>query len=156
MKSTTRDLIEYYGISAYPKFIECFNQTNVDSIITIPIQKPDIDQVIKVWVDYKLLNKQIIKTPKGTSLEGQNLTGNTLFISGDLIIKIEYIACESVQGIYTTESKVPFATSVVLPDGFSSHSLVNADIIIEDILCDHLDQRSIYTNTTMMAVANTC
>lgn len=156
MNKVTRNLIEYNGISDYPKFVEFFNQINVDSVMTIPIQKPDIEQVLKVWVDYKIVGKKIIVTPKGMSLEGQNLTGKTLFICGDINIKVEYVSCSLDQGVYSSEAKVPFGSCIVLPDGFNESSLVNASVVIEDILCEHLDCRSVYTNVTMMVVANVC
>lgn len=156
MNTFTRDLVEYNGLSNYPKFVEIFNQINVDSLMAIPIQKPDIEQILKVWVDYKIIEKKIIKTPKGVSLEGQNLTGNNLFICGEIYIKVEYVSLDSTQGVYSSDTKVPFGTCVVLPDGFNESTIVHVDLIIEDILCEQIDCRSIYTNITAMAIADIC
>lgn len=62
MKSITRNLIEYIGISEYlPTDIESFKQIYIKNDITLNENKSDIDSISKIIAKAKILNTRIIK-----------------------------------------------------------------------------------------------
>lgn len=157
MGSNMRNLIEYNGISScsYGELAH-FRQMNTEFTFCVPTQKPDIEQIIKVWVNPCILNFKVIKTPKGTSLEGQNITGNKLMIQGDIQYKVEYVALEAEQSIHTAHTTIPFCGYVVLPEKFNKNAFISASVEVEDIHSDLLDTRCIYNNITLMLSADLC
>lgn len=157
MGKVVRDLIEYNGISmsAY-KNMPNFKQMNKDFMFCIPDAKPDIEQIIRVWVDGCVIGTQLVKTPVGTSLEGQTVTGYKLLVAGELNLKVQYVACNTVQSVHTAHTTFPFCADVVLPADTNPNAIVRASIAIEDIFSEQLDCRCIYNNITMMIVADVC
>ena len=156
MAKVTRDLIDYHGIDKCTFSSNFFKQLNLDFIFCVPDQKPDIEQIVKVWVKPCIVHQEIIKTPKGTSLEGQNITGKKLMINGDIELKVEYVACTATQNVHTAHTKFPFCSYVVLPNDFNPNTLVSASVLIEDVLSEQMDLRCIYNNITLMMVADIC
>lgn len=62
MKSITRNLIEYIGISEYlPTDIESFKQVYIKNDITLNENKANIDSISKIIAKAKILNTRIIK-----------------------------------------------------------------------------------------------
>lgn len=157
MGSNMRNLIEYNGIStcSHGKLAH-FKQTNTEFTFCIPTQKPDIEQIVKVWVSTCILNYKVVKTPKGTSLEGQNITGYKLMIQGDIQYKVEYVALEAEQSIHTAHTTIPFCGYVVLPERFNPNAFIFASVEVEDIHSDLMDERCIYNNVTLMLSADVC
>ena len=157
MGKVIRDLVEYNGItvSSY-KNMPNFKQMNTDYLFCIPNEKPDIEQLIRVWVDGCVVDSQLVKTPVGTSLEGQTVTGYKLLVSGDINLKIQYVACNSVQSVHTAHTKFPFCGYVVLPKDTNPNAIIRACVAIEDIFSDQSNCRCIYNNITMMIVADIC
>ncbi len=157
MGSINRDLIEYHGINncSY-KDIKNFKQVSNDYMLCLPDAKPNMEHLVKVWVDSIVIDKEIIKTPKGTSFEGQNLTGYKLLVCGDIHLKVEYVACDKTQSIHTAHSTFPICEYVVLPKDFNFNSLISASIIIEDVFSEQVDSRCLYNNITMLVVADVC
>lgn len=157
MGKINRDLIEYNGISMCPyKNLPHFKQVNTDYIFCIPDQKPDIEQIVKVWAEGCIIETEVIKTPVGTSLEGQNVTGYKLLVCGDLKLKIEYVACEVTQSVHTAHTTFPFCGYVVLPGNINPNAIIKANIAIEDIFSEQIDLRCIYNNITMMIIVDVC
>lgn len=153
----SRDLIEYNGISTcHYENLPNFKQVNIDYIFCIPNQKPDIEQLVRVWADACVIDTEVIKTPIGTSLEGQNMTGYKLLVCGDISLKIEYVACELTQSVHTAHVKFPFSGYTVLPGDINPHSLIKASVSIEDIFSEQIDLRCIYNNITMMIIVDVC
>lgn len=157
MGSIQRDLISYNGISTcFYNDLENFRQVNIDHIFCIPDQKPNIEQIVKVWADACVISREVVSTPIGTSLEGQNLTGHKLLVCGDIDLKIEYVACESSQSVHTASTKFPFCGYIVLPKGTNPNAMIKASVVIEDIFSEQIDCRCIYNNITMMIIADIC
>ena len=52
------------------------------------------EEILDCFVDVEIRDVNVIKTPTGTSQEGQKLTGYKAVIEGYLLRKIEYIAEE--------------------------------------------------------------
>lgn len=157
MSSVQKGLITYQGIDS-----ECFEnmmnfkQFNIDNVFQIPCHKPNIEQIVKVWVHTCIEHFELVKTPVGVSLEGQEVTGFKLLVSGDLSTKIEYVADESSQSVHTAHAKIPFCNYVVLPKDFNPNSMIFPSVSVEDIFADQIDCRCVYTNVTMLLVAEIC
>lgn len=157
MGKVNQDLIEYNGISSciYGD-ISYFKQFSVEHVFCIPKEKPNIEQIIKVWGEACILDKEIINTPVGTSVEGQSITGYKLLVCGDISLKIEYVACEPTQSVHTAHSKFPFCGYIVLPKDTNLNAIIKATVSIEDIFSEQMDLRCIYNNITMIIVADIC
>lgn len=157
MSKITRDLIEYNNINEHCiKNVENFKQTNIDYLFCIPDQKPDIEQIVKVWAHPCIKCEKLVKTPVGTSLEGQTITGYKYLIEGYITLKIEYVALEAEQSLHTAHTDIPFCSYVVLPQKFNERSLINPSILIEDINSMQMDCRCIYNNITFMTIVDLC
>ena len=64
MANIQRDLIEYSGIDLCPvKNKKNFTQFNLEEVFCIPTQKPDQEQISKVWVEGCVNCKELVKTP---------------------------------------------------------------------------------------------
>lgn len=156
MAKVSRDLIEYNGIDKCPFSSNFFKQVNLDFIFCIPDQKPDIEQIVKVWVKPCIVHKEIIKTPIGVSIEGQNVTGKKLMVSGDMEIKVEYVACTRTQNVHSAHTVFPFCGYIVLPKDFNENAIVSVSAAVEDVLSEQMDLRCIYNNITMVLIADIC
>lgn len=161
MSKFVRDLIEYDGLDKYSNRTcvgintDSFKQTNVDVKFCVPCQKPDMEQIAKVKLTKKVVKSKIIKTPVGTSLEGQVITGYKLMVMGELTLKIMYVADEPEQSMHTFHADIPFCEYVVLPEGFSAYGAATPEFYIEDIYVKQLDERCVFGNVTLMLVADT-
>ncbi|MGL6174799.1 MAG: DUF3794 domain-containing protein [Cellulosilyticaceae bacterium] len=157
MVKTMRDLIEYYGICKYTyEEIPHFREFNLDYMLYLPEIKADIDQIVKVWVTPYIVGQKVIVTPIGTSLEGYRSTGYKLIVTGDVRIKIEYVALQTEQGLHTTQVSLPFSTYITLPERFNQNAYIKVTPLIQDICSDLMDRRCIYNNMTMMVIADIC
>ncbi|MGL4742682.1 MAG: hypothetical protein ACRC41_18165 [Sarcina sp.] len=157
MAKILRNLIEYNNINEYClNNVEIFKQTNLDCIFCIPVQKPDIEQITKVWVEPCIKCEKLIKTPVGVSLEGQRTTGYKYLIEGNMCIKVEYVAFEAEESLHRVYTNVPFCVYVVMPENLNKNALVTPSIVIEDINSIQMDARCIYNNITFMAIVDLC
>ncbi|MFR5265288.1 SPOCS domain-containing protein [Clostridium sp.] len=156
MNKVQRGLIEYNGINSCPKNVLNFKQINIENIFSIPSVKPDMEQLVKVYATGEIIHHEIVETPVGKSLEGQILTGYKLLVSGDIIMKFEYVALEKTQPVHTAHNRFPFCGYIVLPENFNKYSITFPTITIEDIYSEKTDSRCIYNTITMMLSADIC
>lgn len=157
MSKVERDLIEYIGVEYCPvKNKKNFNQINIEQVFCIPSQKPDMEQINKIWAKGYVDNYEVVKTPVGTSVEGQIMTGYKLLVCGDIKLKVEYVALEETQSVHTAHMTFPFCAYVVLPGDVNKNSRINTSILIEDIFSEQMDERCIYNSITMMVIADIC
>lgn len=155
MSSVVRGLIEYNGIDTCVKnSIKNFRQVNFESTFCVPCQKPDIEQIIKVDAKTSILKYEIVETPVGVSLEGQEVTGYKLLICGDISYKVQYVADEPTQSVHTFHKCVPFCGYIVLPKKFNKESYINPSALIEDISMEQIDERCVYSNITVLLVVD--
>lgn len=157
MATYMRELVEYHGINKceYGK-LPYFKQINKDFTFCIPVQKPNIEQMVKVWVKPNIVEQKIVITPVGTSLEGQRITGYKVMVMGDIVYKVEYVALEECQSLHTAHITIPFCGYIVLPEEFNPNSIVVTSVGVEDIHSELVDTRCIYNNITMMLIADLC
>lgn len=153
MASIVKNLIEYVGIvdsDQLPDQMTSFKQLTVQENLTIPSAKPDIEQIVRVMAEAVITSTKIIKTPTGTSIEGQILTGRKIIIEGMLNQKIEYVADEPTQSVHAAHFKVPFSTFIVLPEDFEDGTVVTIIPYIEDIYAKQVNKRDIFKNVTLL------
>lgn len=145
-----RDLIEYSGISdRLPNNPVSFKQFNIQECFTIPQKKPDIEQITRVSAEIDIKSKKIIKTVKGKSMEGQNLTGWKIIIEGVLKQKIQYVADEPMQSVHGVHFNIWFSEFIVLSKYYCKDKGLNIFPYIEDIYAVQLDKRKIAKNITV-------
>lgn len=157
MKTVYRELIEYKGISqCIPLEIDNFAQIVVDKELCIPDDKPNIEEVLKVYVESEIINSRIVKTPKGTSLEGVKLTGYKLMLEGKVKIRVQYIADIREQSVHSVQFAIPFIAGIVLPENFTLMSIVTTTAFVEDIFVQKLNSRRMYENVSLLLIAEIC
>lgn len=155
MASLNRELIQYHGIDTTGyEHLPHFKQVHMDFTFCTPICKPEIEQIMKIWITPCVIQQKIVRTPQGMSIEGLKVTGYKLMLSGDLFYKVEYVGCEEHQKLYTAQMVMPFCGYVVLPSQINDHMKVAATALIEDIYSEKLDSRCVYNNVTMILVAD--
>lgn len=155
MVDSKRDLIEYSGIDSCPmKTKTMFSQINVEKIFCIPAQKPDIEQINKVWAEGCIVDYEIVETPVGESLEGQILTGHKVLVCGEIKLKFQYTANEPKQSVHTAHTSYPFCSYVVLEPNINLSARLYPSVLIEDIFAELIDLRCIYTNITLAVLAD--
>lgn len=157
MASIVKKLVEYEGVSnILPYFdttIAAFKQFNVQEKLDIPAAKPDIEQLVKVKSELIITVTKAIKTPKGTSLEEQKLTGWKAVVEGELKQTVQYVADEPTQPVHAAHFDVPFSIFIVLPPDYSEDKCFTVDGYIEDIYAEQVGKREIFKNTTILLVA---
>lgn len=157
MGNLMRDGVLYSGIDDYiPENIDSFTQMNVDKILNIDEDMPDIDEILKVSIDSNIKNNKIVKTAIGMSLEGQKLTGYKLLSEGEFNIRMDCCADDSVSSIYTFRHKIFFNNSTTLPSDSNLNSKIYENIYIEDIYSQKLSPREILINISFIFIAEAC
>lgn len=151
MASIVKNLIEIAGLAdKLPEHPTAFKQFTVQEMLKLPIAKPDIEQIVKVVAQVVITSTKVIRTPKGTSLEGQILTGFKLIIEGEVRQKIEYVADEVTQSVHAAHYDVPFSTFIVLPNTFVVGTPVTVMAYIEDIFIEMINKREMFKNVTIL------
>ncbi|WMJ80619.1 CARDB domain-containing protein [Clostridium sp. MB40-C1] len=130
-----------------------FKQLSREEYVKIPVQKPDIEEILNIVVDIEITNTKVIKTPIITSLEGQNLTGFKLIVEGVLNQKVEYIACDEKQSVHAAHFRVPFSTFIILPESYVEGTNIEIEAIVEDIYSKLVNKRTVFKNITFMILA---
>jgi hypothetical protein len=164
MASIVKNLIEYVGISSPCQLPDlnpacaAFKEFTVEENLTIPVAKPDIEQIVRVMAEATITSTKVIKTPIGCSVEGQILTGWKVIVEGVINQKIEYVADEPTQSVHAAHFKVPFSTFIVLPPDpcFTKDKVVNVIPYIEDIFIKQMDKRHMFKNVTLLLHAIYC
>ena len=166
MSNVVRKGVEGIGISpSLPKLCSnsYFTEVAIPETVTIPDVKPNMEELLSVMVDAKIVSLRIIKTPKGTSQEGQTLSGRKLSIELQLNQKIKYIADEPTQSVHAAHFQYNVNSIwVVVPEKlmYKGHEvpietlLLQGKLIvtpyIEDIYGEQLDKRTVFKNITIL------
>lgn len=130
-----------------------FKQLSKEENLTIPSQKPDMEEILNVLVEIDITSTRVIRTIVGTSEGGQTLTGYKLIVEGKLNEKVEYIADECEQSVHAAHFKVPFSTFIVLPSDFVEGTEVEIEPYIEDVYYIKIDKRTLFKNVTFNLLA---
>ncbi|WP_461204781.1 DUF7507 domain-containing protein [Clostridium sp. DL1XJH146] len=166
MANVVRQGVEGIGISpSLPKLCgnSYFTEVAIPETVILPTVKPDIEELLSVMVDAKIVSLRIIKTPEGTSKEGQHLTGRKLSIELNLRQKVKYIANEPTQSVHAAHfENIVNSIWIVVPKTINYKGtdvpietlLLQGKLIvtpyIEDIYGEQLDKRTIFKNITLL------
>lgn len=154
MATVVKNLIEIAGL-ADPAVLAAlaptvFKQFVVQETLELPEAKPDIEQIVKVIAQVVITSTRVIRTPAGTSMEGQVLTGYKLVVEGEVRQKIEYVADECTQSVHAAHFSVPFSTFIVLPTTYTLGTPVTVTPYIEDIYVELINERTIFKNVIIL------
>lgn len=154
MANVVRDLVEISGIAdTFPTCPKAFTEMSIMENITIPVPKPDIEQILRVIAEIKVISKRVVETPIGKSSSGIVSTGVKLIIELGLKEKIVYVADEPSQPVHAAEFEKIFSSYIILPKLTvpitpSLPDLITAEAFIEDIFIKLIDKRNIFKNVT--------
>ena len=145
------ELIELYGITdLFPNTSRSFKQFQVQEILYIPPQKPDMERILSVHVNIEINSKTVIHTSHGISYEGQILTGKKLVIEGCLHQKVEYIADNPLQSVHVAHFTMPFSSYIILDDKANCENEYDVRGYIEDIYVKQVGTRKIFKNVMIL------
>lgn len=151
MKGFLDNLTLVYGISeVYPDGAKAFKQLQLQDIMVIPEQKPDVEQIISVSAKIEITKNYIIDTATGQSCEGQLLTGKKLVVEGKLHQKVEYVAELAEQPVHAAHFTLNFSTYIVLGTDISCYNKFDVVPYIEDIYVKQLNKRKIFKNVLIL------
>ncbi len=132
--------INYIGISKnLPKNIKYFKEDIFTTMI--PIKSHNIDEIISISLDHKIVSTKIINTDIRVSNEGQRLTGKKFLIELNIIFRIKYTSSNIKKYIYVLNYKTPKVIYIVLPTEVNNESIntiirknkFKIDFFVEDI-----------------------
>ena len=141
------------------KDIYYFNQIIYEENILVPDKKPDVENIMSVVVDHEVISMRVIDTPKGTSAEGQHLTGKGISIELKLRQKIMYVSQTAVQTVHVVEGEcfksiciiIPHLIAGSKPEDLLKKKYLKAEVIVENASAAKIDERNIY-KTVMLLV----
>lgn len=142
------------GTDVYSNF-EYFKEEHVRQCVCLPCDKPDIDEIIDIYVHPEIVNTKLLETKDGLSNEGQKLTGYKLLIQVKLNEKITYISSDSSQNICVFYYEVLKSVFVILPkieDGRSISDLFKFSRIVTTPTVEHCDARKLSCRTVNTSV----
>lgn len=135
-----------------------WTQMFIPEFLTIPSQKPDIEQLISITSRIKIIAQKVIETPKPTSgneenLEGTRLTGKKLIVEGVLRQKVVYTADVAEQSLHSAHFDIPFSVFIIIPEETELTDKFRIQHCIEDIFACKLNKRQIFKNVTFFIKA---
>lgn len=138
----SKETIDICGITPQcdlPK--ECYKYTCRELCNTynlcIPSNKPDMENLLQVFIDALTLQTKKICTHNEMKL----------FIDAVLCVKILYVADTSCQSVHSESFKIPFCSFIPIPKNMNN---VTAEIYIEEAFIRQLNSRSFYISTLMI------
>lgn len=170
MADVTKGIVRGIGITPYSDLPDLcinpmFTEVTISELVKIPEGKPDIEDLLSIAVDVEIVSVRLIDTVKGTSNEGQYLTGHKLAIESKLRQKVKYVADEPSQSVYAAHfENIISSISVVVPTTidigtpsvktsiktlFKQGRLVVSPYV-EDIYGELRNKRTIYKNIILL------
>ncbi|MGL5416312.1 MAG: hypothetical protein ACRDAU_11680 [Clostridium sp.] len=138
------DLIDYQGVSDYiPEDINSRKEFNIQEVIEIGDKDIFLDEIIKVYVKGRCENIRRIATPQGTSIDGIKLTGRKAFVSSLFSLRVEYIASNFNNKIYSSKTSKNYFTSVILEEEEAMKRKNIATVFIEDIVARKISGKEV-------------
>ncbi len=137
-----------------PLMLSTFKQIDVEDHLELTSNKPDVELINNIGGQVKLLKSYIIETPKGTSLDGQTLTGSKLIIHAYLDLTVEYTSSDTDSKICTANYCLPFSTFIILPETVLPNTPVHIDSNIENIFYRVVNNRCFFVCTSLLVIAH--
>ncbi|WP_053956603.1 hypothetical protein [Inediibacterium massiliense] len=141
-----------------------FSQVSIPESVTIPEQKPNMEQLVSILETVDVVSTKIVDTGEGTSEEGQILLGKKLIIEVLVKQKVTYVADEPTQSVHAAHFEKPYSIFVVVPDTIGTTPiedlLVQEKLVIkpyvEDICGVMLDERHVFKCTALFVNVQQC
>ncbi|MCF8010377.1 MAG: DUF3794 domain-containing protein [Clostridiales bacterium] len=139
-----------------------WTQKFIPEILCIPEEKPDIEQLLNITSQVKILSSKVIKTPvlivdeapvPILNQESTQTTGRKLVIEGLLRQKIIYTAAVEKQSVHAAHFDVPFSAFIVLPPDTPLNRKFKVKACIEDIFVCRVTARQVFKNVTVFIKA---
>ena len=156
------EVIGLCDIGKYNKKISGFKdkswtQTSIPEKLILKSNKPPIKEVIKLYLNIKVTESRIVKTPSSEvpNVEGLILTGKVLLVSGEICQRIMYVSKTHNESLCSVKFAVKFSTYIVIDE--------NADLendaycvypYVEDISIRKLDERILSKSVTLFLFAH--
>jgi hypothetical protein len=128
-----------------------WTEISVPELLTIPDEKPDIEQIDKIFVKVKIISKRVVATPVATveNAEGTKLTGRKLIVEGIIEQKIVYTADVPEQSLHSAHFNIPFSAFIVLPKDVKLEDKFCVEVCVEDVFAKVFSCRDIFKNVTL-------
>lgn len=141
-----------------------FTQFSCEDKVKVPDAKPDVEEIVSVIVEPEIVSLRVINSPKGTSYEGQHLSGKKLSIEIKLKQKIMYISKSAIQSVHVVENECYKSTYIVIPHliyGSKIEDLIKLKylvpkITVEEKFAEKIDDRTIFKNLIMFIELKLC
>ena len=129
-----------------------FKEEAITELLSIPTQKPDMENILDILVWPEIENVNLIETMEGVSNEGQRLTGAKLVVEVRLKQKVTYVAAEETQSVHAAHYEILKSMFVIIPDRIDGRKAcdllrsgkINVTPYIESVHFDMLDPRTIH------------
>lgn len=151
------------GISDnFPQTVTYFQETCLMEDMTVPCQKPDIEDLLDITVSCRIDDYKLIDTNTAVSYEGQFLSGQKLIVSVLFRSQIKYVAQSCSQTIHAAHSN-EFIKNVfiVVPESINGERV--CDLIrknkfsltcyLEDVYAIKKDDRTVSNFITFLVDA---
>lgn len=133
-----------------PSNVNFFKEETICSKLNISENNPDIEDICDVLIFPKIINTKLIKTSIGISNEGQNLTGNKLFVELSINLNVRYISNQVIKNICFENYEIKKNAYISLPEIINEKhimdifklSRVNVTPFVEHYYTRLLDSRS--------------
>lgn len=137
--------------------VGAWTQLTVTELFRLPVEKPDIGTIDKVFVEVKKVSTRLVNTPIGPSPtkeneEGTRLTGQKLVFEGMLEQKAVYTAAKPDQPVFTVHFVAPFSAFLTLAEDAELKE-VSVDVCVEDIFAIPFNPREIFKSVTLFLQA---
>lgn len=151
--SIYRNEIEYLGIDNYiPNDIRSFKSTDISKLCEINTLSPDVNRVLKVKVDSKIIDYRFIDTIAGSSIDGQKTTGKKAILNGRITFRIEYTSIDQEDCIYVIYDKKDFNAVISLSPNTQKSQRLIPSIFIEDVYTRKIDKRNVFFYATLIVM----
>lgn len=129
---------------------ESFKQLILDGTLKLPCKYNTDYEIIDSFIEVSICRKEVIDTMRGTSCEGEILTGRKLIIDGTLNQRIEYIELCSDQSVNVAEYAIPFNTFIVLSDNCNIYDDITVESTIENFNIKLVENGYFYQNVALL------
>lgn len=109
--------------SKMPDKMTYFKEDLISKIVSVPPQKPDIKNIIRIISDISILEIELIETEVGKSNEGQNLSGYKLVVKIKIEGKILYARDGLCSSVHSTHFEAVQSNFIVLPNEYNGENI---------------------------------
>lgn len=133
-----------------------WSQISVPETITLPDCYSDIDNLVNVTVESKVIGSSFIITPSSNGIKNKEdtlLTGFKLLVQGVLKQQILYTSKSCYSEVSAINFNMPFCAFVMLPSNATPKDNYCIKICIEDVYATVLSPRKIFKSATLLVSA---